>query len=542
MSRRSSISLEPSAPTSDKEAHESHVQSNSENGAEDDSTDERQAHEIDVQSNSEVGTEVSDDDDDGGQEPQAHELDIRSDSDAKSVVDEDGRMEESETCSEQDAAMSSDEDDRTHAAYRCIGNDAVELPVRPQEKRLEQPREGWGRNITEDVVMLTDASSDESDVEITPKKETIATKVKRVRGKLGALKQLPEMPLDILLEIFGQLDPLDLVRLTRTTKTLRRVLLERSAVGVWKQARGNLVNFPKCPKDMSEQAFACLILESHCQRLCTKCIMEDSEFTDLGQLNGRLTKKIYDKNYLKANNELKETMDNKKWLKWVRMESRGITRIREHARTCDYWLQSRAEDRTTMLEEIRKNRTEEIIKRLSKMGWTEVIENIPHDNRIQNHPLVAQKKELTERIWKNITPKLIEFLEEQKGIFERRRERERLEARVPLLLKFHEKYSESKPINAIIPPPSELYFFEPIHNLIMNTPTAGVELTIGDLENVAEGLDDFGVEWKREIELQLLRKVINGPLNQYENAPEILSKAKVAFYYRQVHSSAIREF
>ncbi|KAF8980247.1 hypothetical protein BDQ17DRAFT_1263940, partial [Cyathus striatus] len=104
---------------------------------------------------------------------------------------------------------------------------------------------------------------------------------------------LPEMPLDILLEIFGQLDPLDLVRLTRTTKILRRVLLERSAVGVWKQARGNLINFPKCPKDMSEQAFVCLILESHCQRclsrtshrcyefrlrLCTKCIKEDSEY------------------------------------------------------------------------------------------------------------------------------------------------------------------------------------------------------------------------------------------------------------------------
>ncbi|KAF8996626.1 hypothetical protein BDQ17DRAFT_1364166 [Cyathus striatus] len=553
MSRRSSIDSESSAPTSDEEAHESHVHSDSENGAEISS-----GQEIDVHSNSEVDSEVSDDDDDSAQEPQAHGLDIHSDSDAESVVcasDEDG--------SEQDAAILFGKVDRARAAYRCFGNDAVVLPVRPQEKRLEQPREGWGRNITEDVVMLTDASSDESDVEIIHKKTKIVTKVKRVRGKLGALKQLPEMPLDILLEIFGQLDPLDLVRLTRTTKTLRRVLLGRSTVGVWKQARGNLVNFPNCPKDMSDQAFACLILETHCQgclsrtshicyefrvRLCTKCIKQDYRFKSeinhsfhyltnicprveiiVKERGRRLTKTFYNYDYIKDHTRF--FMNNKERTNWVKRETKKITKIREHAEACDNWLQSRAEERATTLEDIRKKRTDEIIERLTNMGWGDVIQNIPEDDRVQNHPIVAQKKELTERIWKNIQPKLIEFLENQKEIIERERDRQRLEARVPLLISFYEKYSRSKPINTIILPARELYFFQPFQDLISNTPITDVEPSMSDLEDVADGLDDHSAQWKKEMEQTLIQMLYIGPLNKsdLQNAEEILSRGTIAF-------------
>ncbi|KAF8996659.1 hypothetical protein BDQ17DRAFT_1249555 [Cyathus striatus] len=88
---------------------------------------------------------------------------------------------------------------------------------------------------------------------------------KRVcKGNRGILKQLLEMPLDVLYEIFGMLDPLDLVQLTRTTKAIRKMLASNSALWVWIHSRSNVNRLPECPNDMTEWAYAALMFEKHC--------------------------------------------------------------------------------------------------------------------------------------------------------------------------------------------------------------------------------------------------------------------------------------
>lgn len=87
--------------------------------------------------------------------------------------------------------------------------------------------------------------------------------VRKTRG--GKLRDLPEMPLDILLEIFGHLLPLDLLHLIRTTKALRSVLLRRSSISVWKDAFSNLhIPPPPCPADSTEPKWASLLFDSYC--------------------------------------------------------------------------------------------------------------------------------------------------------------------------------------------------------------------------------------------------------------------------------------
>jgi hypothetical protein len=55
----------------------------------------------------------------------------------------------------------------------------------------------------------------------------------RIRGRRGHLKLMTEMPFDILHEIFVQLDPIDLLHLSWSTKTLHGILMAKNARFLW---------------------------------------------------------------------------------------------------------------------------------------------------------------------------------------------------------------------------------------------------------------------------------------------------------------------
>lgn len=58
--------------------------------------------------------------------------------------------------------------------------------------------------------------------------------------------------------------PLDVLRLTRTTKQFRQLLMHRSSVSIWIAARKNVPDLPDCPPYMSEPQFANLVFDTHC--------------------------------------------------------------------------------------------------------------------------------------------------------------------------------------------------------------------------------------------------------------------------------------
>ena len=49
--------------------------------------------------------------------------------------------------------------------------------------------------------------------------------------------------------------------------------MSRSAAKFWKRARENLVNFPECPLDMSEPAYANLMFSPHCHVSAHFCFL-----------------------------------------------------------------------------------------------------------------------------------------------------------------------------------------------------------------------------------------------------------------------------
>lgn len=57
---------------------------------------------------------------------------------------------------------------------------------------------------------------------------------------------------------------MDLLNLSRTSKSFRTFLMARSAVPLWRAARNNVPDLPPCPDDLSEPAYANLVFDTHC--------------------------------------------------------------------------------------------------------------------------------------------------------------------------------------------------------------------------------------------------------------------------------------
>lgn len=63
---------------------------------------------------------------------------------------------------------------------------------------------------------------------------------RNVRGRRGHLKQMVEMPLDALHEIFHELEPVDLLHLSWASKNLNAILMEKSSRYIWKEVGRDL--------------------------------------------------------------------------------------------------------------------------------------------------------------------------------------------------------------------------------------------------------------------------------------------------------------
>ncbi|KAH9481744.1 hypothetical protein JR316_0006271, partial [Psilocybe cubensis] len=122
----------------------------------------------------------------------------------------------------------------------------------------------WPPDLYDDILGTVQSGNDDI---VLQKKANPAIKIPI--SKRGALQRFTEMPIDILYEIFGYLHPMDVLNLSRTTKSLRSVLLARHARGVWRSALGSVRALPSCPPDMTEPEYASLAFDDWCQ-LCLK--------------------------------------------------------------------------------------------------------------------------------------------------------------------------------------------------------------------------------------------------------------------------------
>jgi hypothetical protein len=123
-----------------------------------------------------------------------------------------------------------------------------------------------------------------------PLNERVPEKRTPKAGKRAKVSALQMVPVDILFEvrrcgcsaraivekspqIFAFLHPMDLIRLARTTKTVRSLVMAKSARVVWMSSLASIPDLPPCPEDMSECRWARLVFEPICH-VCVLVFME----------------------------------------------------------------------------------------------------------------------------------------------------------------------------------------------------------------------------------------------------------------------------
>ncbi|RPD58225.1 hypothetical protein L227DRAFT_191411 [Lentinus tigrinus ALCF2SS1-6] len=82
---------------------------------------------------------------------------------------------------------------------------------------------------------------------------------------------LPSIPLDVFFEIASNLHPLELLRCSRTSKTLRSMLLSLRSRSLWQRALEAIPQLPPCPVDMSEVFFTALLFDDYCFACGAEC-------------------------------------------------------------------------------------------------------------------------------------------------------------------------------------------------------------------------------------------------------------------------------
>ncbi|KAJ7603754.1 hypothetical protein DFH06DRAFT_1392645, partial [Mycena polygramma] len=369
-------------------------------------------------------------------------------------------------------------------------------------------------------------------------------KVKRVRGRRGILSSLREFPLDVVAEIFGHLNPMDLLNLARTTKEIRGILMTRSNAFIWKESRTQFEGLPDLPRDLCEPQYANLCFDIHCHkclhlaqtiiwtartRMCKKCIQEKWDFfrrfcrrrhntTQLFSID--VAEKLYNECAKFRTGGVLKTAEPEytEWYKQKSDEMDEITAVshfsfplrltqsnvrRQHAALCATWAENRSHNRKDELHDARTLRRDAIVERLTALGWGE---EIPfHSWDFNSHKLVKQPKELTERIWKNIETPLVEFLTTLK--------QQRLQAahvriikeRRQLAAQVYSKFQETFPADTVFPAKVDMIRTEPFRKVIEDTSIHPEEkVTAESFDAAISQVQEFSASWKKSKDQELI--------------------------------------
>ncbi|KAF8171113.1 hypothetical protein BJ912DRAFT_1066319 [Pholiota molesta] len=380
------------------------------------------------------------------------------------------------------------------------------------------------------------------------------------RAKLGLL---PSVPLDVLFEIFSHLAPLDLLRLSRTTKELRRLLLNRSSTFVWKAALSTVEGLPACPEDMSLPCWTNLIFDHHCQnclaknvkkcdfalrvRYCKKCandkLLQQSAFEPNNSLHQIILKAVPFSNWNMGNRVEKrctvadrdrlldeievviESEDRNAIADFVAKKCAEIDARLAHAQTCKTWMNDLLRSRERELADCRKSRAEAIRAKLIGLGYQAELDFLdelkagvcainpwPRIVKFEDHPLVKPAKPLTEKTWAAMKDEMIKYITEASGLRKENMHCIAIRTRTALVYTAYVSWRR-KPENlsrypADVPMPNlaDVLDFPPIKGMVH----ARTEREL-DMDRVvsclARSLHDEIEEWREDIASDLLGKV-----------------------------------
>ncbi|KAJ6502644.1 hypothetical protein DFH09DRAFT_296401 [Mycena vulgaris] len=323
-----------------------------------------------------------------------------------------------------------------------------------------------------------------------------APKRPKITKKQGRLAGLLDISLDVVFEIFGNLHPLDVLRLSRTSKEFRNLLMHKSSITIWRSSLNNVPNLPPCAPGMTEPQWISLVFDSTCHvcqkiarkvdwglfiRICTKCAKTSLESQFRGFSNyllelipvrrdnyKPLTNNVYFvQEREKIRDQYNAIKDPEELKKFVEERKELVQSLKEHTKLCEAWSEGIAENRGTELADLKEGRFMAITAKLTALGWGMELENIPPSDSLRTHKLVKQPHALTERTWNTIKPEMVSYMEQMKR---KRLDREHATlvlARKAIATKVLRTFKRSQlPWTDIMPCAPDFWDFPEIKNLL----------------------------------------------------------------------------
>ncbi|RPD66061.1 hypothetical protein L226DRAFT_608973 [Lentinus tigrinus ALCF2SS1-7] len=290
---------------------------------------------------------------------------------------------------------------------------------------------------------------------------------RNVRGRRGGLKDMPNMPLDVLMEIFGFMHPKDLLNLARTSKAFRSFLMNRAAQPLWKASMARVDNLPSCPAYMTEPQYINLLFFNHCHN-CLKTNVQTVCFESSARYCGACKPKMFVEHsqvshlfgairsvapniesYLPAVCETHSC----KWHKpdfdvleqrWNYVDNVAakealaaeygakVEQVQEATKAFKIWRDLQKARRSAEIEQIKGERIESIKSRLRQEGWGDDLDWMQNQMlyRVSFEKQFGSKAEaLTERGWTKIRDEAVSCMERIK--------KKRLDAERRVVLRSH---------------------------------------------------------------------------------------------------------
>ncbi|TDL24623.1 hypothetical protein BD410DRAFT_767173 [Rickenella mellea] len=312
-------------------------------------------------------------------------------------------------------------------------------------RRQNPKRNVRKRNYKED-------DEDEDGDDFKTRKESVvsaspgATEKRPVKRR-GRLSLLPTLAMDVLFEVFVCLQPLDVLNIMYTSKGFRDLLIAPSSTFIWKAVLMNVDGLPDCPPFLSEVEYAKLAFNPYCYRcgkrtpngpqwevlarFCGTCLdnvltpafdlpsrVNDSYKSVLGLIKNeqRRSRKSGYGPYFYCEPQVRrllmhvESLPEKSSESWIADAQRNASGIRKHAKLCRDWEDRVRTCRQEQLEETKLKRREDINRKLTQLGFGTALSYV--ELEFENHHLVKPGVALTERIWNNIKPELVGWMQE----------------------------------------------------------------------------------------------------------------------------------
>ncbi|KAF5324664.1 hypothetical protein D9611_004168 [Ephemerocybe angulata] len=358
---------------------------------------------------------------------------------------------------------------------------------------------------------------------------------KRVRGKRGILQQLAEMPLELLFEIFGKLDPIDLLNLSRTTKALRSILMRRSSADIWREALTNIDDLPPCPPDLNEAQWANLLFGKNCYfcgrntpavnqtyawqarvRGCFKCVLAEFSISQQHTLARSIFELIpsftvrygqgrrSDRGVHYHGATYHEFVETEKRLtnleerkKWVDEQTLIKEELVKHAAECEKWLGKRQEARAEELEEMRSQRKLILRRRIEELGFTSTLVDLAFQNRefwAATCITSVLKKDITDRVWAGAEEQVKGVMQAFRLKHAREEHNHHLQKRIKMFQKAYDAFVETQPRELTVIPIADLFLVPEIKEFLLSEPIAD-PMDKESLDELLENIPEYTEEW-----------------------------------------------